>query len=152
MSLLLFAGSSIQLVPDGTLLFHLVLIVVMVALLNATLLKPVNRILDERERRTKGAMAEARRLILNVENHAYDYERRLREARSKGYRLLEQERGVAALERERRVKEAKDELSRWSADEKERLKADEANVRSSLLSDARARATEISRRILGRSV
>ena len=51
--------TAIQLVPDGTLLFHLVLIVVMVALLNATLLKPINRILEERDRRTKGRLSEA---------------------------------------------------------------------------------------------
>ncbi len=56
MSFLAFSDSAIQLVPDGTLLFHLALIVVMVVLLNVTLLKPINRILEERERRTKGRM------------------------------------------------------------------------------------------------
>ena len=36
------AEASIQLVPDATLLLHLVLVVVMVFVLNRTLLKPIN--------------------------------------------------------------------------------------------------------------
>ena len=40
--------TSIQLVPDGTLLFHLFLVVVMVFVVNRTLLGPINRILAER--------------------------------------------------------------------------------------------------------
>ena len=62
-----FAGSAIQLVPDGTILFHLLLIVVMVSLLNVTLLKPLNRILAERERRTKGGSEEARATLANAD-------------------------------------------------------------------------------------
>lgn len=152
LTFLVFEGNAIQLVPDGTLLFHFALIIVMVAVLNATLLKPINRILQERERRTKGSLSEAQALILSVEEKASEYERRLREARGKGYRLLEQERGSAAGDRERRVKETKDEVLRWSTEERQRLKADESNVRSSLSIDVRERAREISGRILGRSI
>ena len=43
------AETSIQLVPDGTLLLHLLMVGVMVAVLNRTLLKPINQILAERE-------------------------------------------------------------------------------------------------------
>jgi len=41
-----FAENSIQLVPDGTLLLHILIILVMVYVLNATLFKPINRILQ----------------------------------------------------------------------------------------------------------
>jgi hypothetical protein len=37
------AESTIQLVPDGTLLLHLLMVVVMVAVVNRTLLKPLTR-------------------------------------------------------------------------------------------------------------
>jgi len=40
-----FAENSIQLVPDGTLLLHILIILVMVYVLNATLFKPINQIL-----------------------------------------------------------------------------------------------------------
>ena len=38
------AEASIQLVPDGTLLLHLLMVAVMVFILNRTLLKPINQI------------------------------------------------------------------------------------------------------------
>ena len=47
------AENPIQLVPDGTLILHVLIILVMVYVLNATLFKPINKILaarDERER------------------------------------------------------------------------------------------------------
>ena len=43
-----FAENSIQLVPDGTLILHVLIIVLMVWILNATLYKPINRILEAR--------------------------------------------------------------------------------------------------------
>jgi hypothetical protein len=43
-----FAENSIQLVPDGTLLLHVLIILVMVYVLNATLFKPINLILEAR--------------------------------------------------------------------------------------------------------
>jgi hypothetical protein len=51
MSLVLgFAENSIQLVPDGTLILHVIIILVMVYVLNATLYKPINKILESREK------------------------------------------------------------------------------------------------------
>ena len=50
-----FAENSIQLVPDGTLILHVIIILVMVYVLNATLFKPINQILESREKRTRGA-------------------------------------------------------------------------------------------------
>ena len=49
------AENSIQLVPDGTLILHVLIILVMVYVLNATLFKPINQILAARERRTMAA-------------------------------------------------------------------------------------------------
>ena len=150
MSLLAFAAGGIQLVPDGTLLFHLALIVVMVSLLNTTLLKPINRVLEERQRRTKGRLGEAQKVLGSVDDKMREYERRLREARVSGYTLLEQGRSSASEERERKVAVVKAEATRWRDEEKEALKKREAEVRVSLVDDARVRASEIGGRILGR--
>jgi F-type H+-transporting ATPase subunit b len=152
LTVLAFSESAIQLVPDGTLLFHLALIVVMVSLLNATLLKPINRILEERERRTKGRIGEARRILTDVDQRMLDYQRRLREARGSGYQLLDQERSAASRNREEMVSAVKAEVTQWLEDEKEKLKKDEASVKASLMKDVGARASEIGARILGRPV
>jgi F-type H+-transporting ATPase subunit b len=152
LSLLAFSDSAIQLVPDGTLLFHLALIVIMVALLNVTLLKPINRILEERERRTKGRIGEAQQILANLDERMLEYQQRLREARGTGYLLLEDERSAASRKREQLVSAVKAEVVRWHEDEKENLKKAEADVRATLLKDAGSRAVEIGSRILGRPI
>ena len=122
----------------------------MVALLNVTLLKPINRILEERDRRTKGRIGEAQRTLANVEERMLEYRRRLREARGTGYLLLEEERTAAARNREHLVSAVKAEVMQWQEQEKENLKEAEAEVKKSLTKDAGARAAEIGSRILGR--
>lgn len=152
MLLLGLAGSAIQLVPDGTLLFHLAVIIVMVAVLNVTLLKPINRVLENRERRTKGRLAEAESILGSVSQKLLEYESRLREARAEGYVLLEEERATVSRERERKVAEVKVEVAGWLHDQKEKLRLDAEQIRVRLEKDAKTTALEIARRILGREV
>ena len=147
-----FFETSIQLVPDGTLLIHLALIVGMVVLLNATLLKPINRILEERERRTRGRLSEAAATLAAVEEKMREYEHRLRQARADGYALLEQERTALAREHDRKVAEVKTEISRWLSQEQEKLKNDASQVRNTLDAEARSMAFQISRQILQRDI
>ena len=142
------AENSIRLVPDGTLLFHLALIVVMVALLNATLLKPINRILEERDRRTKGRLSEASKSLQLVDEKMRSYEAQLREARAAGYAAMERERAALSKEREQKIGEVKREVGALIAREKERIKAEASQVRSTLGVTAQERAREISQRIL----
>ena len=152
MSLLAFSDSAIQLVPDATLFFHLALIVIMVGLLNATLLKPINRILEKRERLTKGRIGEAQKILASVDERMLEYQRRLRDARGRGYVLLDEERSAASRNREEMVSAVKAEVVQWQQEEKENLKKAEAEVKTNLLKDAGARAAEIGSRILGRPV
>lgn len=152
MPLLGFAESPIQLVPDGTLLFHLAVIIAMVALLNVTLLKPINRILEERERLTKGRLSEAQRTLLTVHEKLLEYERRLREARAEGYALMERERAVISEERQRKLAEVKSEVAHLLSAEKEKLKLEGAQVRGKLAVEARSIALEIGRQILRRPI
>jgi len=150
--LLGLAGNAIQLVPDGTLLLHLAVIAVMVALLNATLLKPINRILENRERRTKGRFAEAQSILASLSERLLEYESRLREARAEGYVLLEEERAAVSRERESKVAEIKVEVATWLQEQKEKLRLDAEQIRVTLEKDAKTMALEIARQILHREV
>lgn len=105
------AENSIQLVPDGTLFVHLIFIVIMVAVLNRTLLKPINKILAERDKQIYGKMTEAESLTAEANKKSTEYAAALRSAREEGYRLLEQERTEALRSKEIRVLELKAELS-----------------------------------------
>ena len=147
-----FAGSAIQLVPDGTILFHLLLIIVMVSLLNVTLLKPLNRILAEREKRTKGGSDEAQVTLATANEKFRAYQDSLRDARSAGYTLLDRERADASRQRELKIASVKTEVESMIAREKQTLSASQEQAKVGLRNSAETLALEIGRRVLGREV
>src|SRR6476469_2922081 len=106
------AETSIQLVPDGTLLLHLFLVVVMVFVLNRTLLKPINEILAEREKQIAGQLREAEMMAAERQEKLNKYNDALREARADGYRLLEKERAQGLKDREEKLRKYRDEMSK----------------------------------------
>lgn len=151
MILLGFAENPI-LVPDGTIFLHIAIILVMVFVLNATLFKPINRILEERERRTRGRSGQAKGIIKQVEEKLASYERGLREARSEGYRLMEQERAEAMRERQMKVDIVREEVSRSIEEEKGAIHVQAEEARDTLMRESGAIAADISTHILHRPV
>ena len=149
---LAFAENSIQLVPDGTLFFHIAIILIMVFVLNATLFKPINKILEERERRTRGRSGEAYDIMRRVEEKISHYEKTMREARSDGYRLMEQERAAAMAERQATLNAVREEMSNLLAEQKEAINAQSQEVRTALSAEARRLAGEISEQLLQRPI
>ena len=144
------AEATIQLVPDGTLLLHLLMVGVMVFVLNRTLLKPINQILAERERQVEGRSSEAQRLEAETEDKMKQYQAALREARSDGYRLLEKERTAALKEKDEQVRQYREQVSKAVAAEIESTRQQEQNVRTELESQAAAIGDLISSQILRR--
>ena len=147
-----FAENSIQLVPDGTLILHVVIILVMVYVLNATLYKPINQILASREKRTRGRLSEAQEITQGVQEKLSDYERSLRQARSEAYALAENQRAEAMKERQQKINEMRAQLAQSIAGEKAGIEEQAARARATLEVDARQIAREIGSRVLNRSV
>src|ERR1041385_1077426 len=143
-----FAENSIQLVPDGTLILHVIIILVMVFVLNATLYKPINRILAAREKRTRGRMTEAQEIMSDVSTKVSNYEKQLRQARAEAYALSESERGSAMQERQQRLNEMRQQLSESIAKEKQTINQQADEARASLQDESRRIAGEISSRVL----
>jgi F-type H+-transporting ATPase subunit b len=152
MTLVAFAENSIQLVPDGTLFLHIAIILLMVFVLNATLFKPINRILEERERRTRGRSSEAHDLLQRVEENMTRYERTLREARAEGYRRMEQERAAAVADRQARLTAVRDEIGHSVGEEKEAIRRQVEEARGTLQQEARQLAAKIGSQILNRPI
>jgi F0F1-type ATP synthase membrane subunit b/b' len=150
--MLALAESTIQLVPDGTLLFHLALVVVMVLVLNRTLLKPINVVLAERDRRTSGKLGEAAQISDNAKAKMRSWEQGLREARNEAYRLLEKERAEALREREGRLGELKRELSALVEEQKANIKSQEKEAQVALELEGKRLAELIGAQILGRPI
>lgn len=151
MPFLAFA-ESIQLVPDGTLFLHIAIILLMIFVLNRTLFRPVNRVLEEREHRTVGRSGEARGVLQRVEESLTRYERTLREARAESYRLLERQQAEATGERQQKVGLVKKEVGDLIEGQKREIQAQADDARASLESEARRVAATLSAQILGRAV
>ncbi len=107
---ILLAQTSIQLVPDGTIVFHIVLILVMIAVLNRTLFHPINKILAEREKKGSGALAEAAETESRVSLGNKQYSDALKSARASGYKLMEELRSEDLRDREVRLASLKSEI------------------------------------------
>ena len=147
-----FAEDSIQLVPDGTLLLHILIILVMVYVLNATLYKPINRILEAREKRTRGRLTEAEEILRGVSEKLLQYERSLRQARGEANSFTEQERTGAMQERQTKLNEMRLQLSESMAKEKETIQRQADEARGALEIESRRIAREIGTRVLNRPV
>jgi F0F1-type ATP synthase membrane subunit b/b' len=144
------AETSIQLVPDGTLLLHLLMVAVMVFVLNRTLLKPINQILSEREKQIGGRLREAEALSAETEEKLKRYNSTLREARAEGYRLLEKERAAAIKDKDEKVRQYKEQMLQTVAAQLESTRQQEQRVRAELESQAAVVGDMISSQILRR--
>jgi F-type H+-transporting ATPase subunit b len=143
-------AESIQLIPDGTLLIHIAIIITMVFVLNRLLFKPVSRTLRDRDARTHGRSDEARETIQRVSESLSRYENSLRQARAEGYGLLEQQQSEASGERQRRVAEVRREIEEHIGKEKNEIHAQAEQARATLRNEAGRVAAEISSHVLRR--
>ena len=147
-----FAEKSIQLVPDGTLLFHVLIVVVMIVVLNRTLYRPVNRILEERERQTKGRLSDAEKALKEIDEKLLQYERTLRETRGAGYRLVEAERSIALSSREQKLASLREEVRSLVKEQKLEIATQAEQAKTTLEQESRTIAERIGSQILGRPI
>jgi len=148
MVLLAFAESAlVQLIPDGTLFIHIALILLMIFILNRTFFRPINRIIEAREKNKTGG-SESENLLREVSEKELRYNEALRKARSKGYELIEQERGAALAQKQVTVSTAKEEAQATLTEEMSQLETQTAQARQTIASEAEKMAEKISSNIL----
>jgi F-type H+-transporting ATPase subunit b len=147
---MLVLSESIQLVPDGTLIIHIAIIITMVFVLNRFLFKPVSRVLSEREARTHGRVSEAREMIQRVTESLSRYETSLRQARAEGYSLMEQRQSEAYSERQRKLASMRKEVEGQIEEQKQEIRSQADVARATLENEARRVAADISSQILRR--
>lgn len=142
-------AESIQLVPDGTLVLHIAIIITMIFILNVILYKPISRIINERENRTRGRLGEAREIIRQVGDSLVRYENTLRQARAEGYRLLEKQQSEASGERQQKLATVRKEVEKQLGEQKNKIQMEAEDARTKLVEEARQIAGSISSQILG---
>jgi F-type H+-transporting ATPase subunit b len=149
---LALAENSIQLVPDGTLFFHIILLILMVYILNVTLFKPINRILEERERQTSGQMSNAQAVLNQVQLSVERYEQTLRAARAEGYNFLEKQRASAMSERQELLNSLREDLRTSTEEQKHLIQAQVGQARVQLEKDSYQIAVDVSQQVLRRDL
>jgi len=148
MVLLAFAESSIQLFPDGTLLLHVALILVMIYVLNRTFFRPVNAILETREKKRGGRGGEAANILDDAAKKQKEYEAALLAARNESYELIENERAAAMEMYQSTVSGARTEAAKRIADEKAEIKDIVSEARVAIALEANKTADKIAANIL----
>jgi F-type H+-transporting ATPase subunit b len=148
MVLLAFAEQSIQLFPDGTLFIHIALILIMIWVLNRTFFRPINRVIESREKHRGGHGSEAEAILGDVGEKQARYNRELLAARSEGYELIEKERTAAVEERQRKLAQAKAATAQSVAAGRNEVQAQAAGARTVIAKEAEAMADKISSNIL----
>ncbi|MEQ1604363.1 MAG: ATP synthase F0 subunit B [Pyrinomonadaceae bacterium] len=140
--------AQIQLFPDGTLFIHVGLILVMIWVLNRTLYRPINRVLEAREKNKGGHSSEAVTLLKDVEEKETRYNREMLETRSKGYELIEKEQKAATDARDKRLGDVKAEVAASLDAGKAELAKQAADAQAAMRTDAEKIADSIAASIL----
>ena len=147
MHLFLFA-ETIQLFPDGTIFIHIAMILGMIWLLNRTLYRPINNIIQAREKQKGGHSLEADEIIKNAGNKESQYAKEMLDARSAGYELIENEQKKAADERDEKIVAAKAEIAGKFEAERSEIERQTGEVRTAIGSEAEKMADKIAASIL----
>jgi F-type H+-transporting ATPase subunit b len=137
---------------DGSFLFVFVSIILLIFILNATLFKPINRVLEERGRLSGGRLAEARQLLARYDERLRHYEEQVRAARAEAYRHAEEQRRQELAAREEALAGAKSAVAAEIAAARREIGEQSAAARAGLEREARAMAARISSQILQRPV
>lgn len=137
---------------DGSFLFIFFSILLLIFILNRTLFKPINQVLEERERLGAGRIGEARRMLGEYEDRLKRYESQLREARGEAYQRLEAERREVTVARQRMIADVKAETTTQIEAAKHEIAKQAAGAQQNLEIEARAMAGAISSQILHRQV
>lgn len=142
------AFAEVQLVPDGTIFIHIALILLMIWILNRTFFRPINRVVESREKNKGGRFTEAETILQQVGEKQTAYNQAMLDARTRGYETIESERAAALAQREAKISEVKTEVAQRFEQEKAQLQTQTIEARTAIAAEADKLAEKISSNIL----
>jgi len=146
--MVLLAFQEVRLVPDGTIFIHIALILLMIWVLNRTFFRPINRVIESRERNKGGRSSEAQEILKNIGEKQSRYEAAMLEARNEGYGLIERERTQAVANRQEKIGVVKEEVAQFIVRENQELDRQTVEIKASVAQEAEKMAQRISSNIL----
>ena len=136
--------------PDLTVFWVIFFVLLSVLILDGLVLKPILRVIDERERAVKSARELAARSAAEVQAAVGEYETKTAAARSEIYRQLDVVRRQAFDRRTALLGETRRQAEAQIAEATARLRQQAGEARVRLDRDAAALADAIVERVLGR--
>jgi F-type H+-transporting ATPase subunit b len=137
---------------DGSFLFVFISILLLIFILNATLFRPINKVLEDREKMSGGTSHEARGLIREYDRKVMQYEDGVRNARHEAYQYAEAQRREALAERQDLIAQTKADAASQIEAARQEIVAQTAAARAELEKEAMALAARVSASILRRPV
>ena len=141
-------AESIQLFPDGTIFIHIALILLMIWVLNRTFFRPINRVIESREKFKNVEGGEAGGIQAEAAEKEARYNRELLDARNEGYALIEEQHKKLVRAREKKLAETKGETDEKISAAKSGIEREAAEARTAIGSDAERLADEIAATVL----
>jgi F-type H+-transporting ATPase subunit b len=137
---------------DITLIIQIVEALIMTAILNAILIKPVMKTLKEREQKFEGLRSEIERFVRGAEEALQQYHQRLNDARLEANRRKEELKAEGKAEERKILEAATKEAESLKTQMLSQLSQQLQQVREALKSQVEGFATDIAQKLLGRSL
>lgn len=148
MFLLAFAENAVQLVPDGSILVHIAMILAMIWVLNRTFYRPIAQVIEARDNRKGGGRGPAGEILDEVAAKEERYSVAIKETRIKGYEIVSHDREQALAAKQQLVGEVKAEIGQSVAHENAELDKQTAAARAAISEEADKLAERISASLL----
>jgi F-type H+-transporting ATPase subunit b len=138
------------LIPDLSVVWVIVFVLLLSVLLDRLLLRPLTRVMSEREAAVRAARELAESSRLKAQAAADEFDARTRAARAEIYQMMEEKRRAALDRRAQLVAETRAEVERTVAEASSRVAAQASAARAALEQNADELAASIVERVLGR--
>ncbi|MDQ3346694.1 MAG: ATP synthase F0 subunit B [Acidobacteriota bacterium] len=136
--------------PDLSVFWVIFFVLLLTALLNRLLFKPVLRVMEERERAIRSARELAERSANEARLASLEFEKKTAEARAELYRQMDEMRRAAMNERAEIMSRTRAEAESEIAAATAKLTAEAEEARRRLGAEADALGAAVAERILGR--
>ena len=135
---------------NKTVIIQIVIFIAAIFILNTLVFKPFMKLIDRREKLTKGAIGEAKELKEKVKEIILEYEAKLNDARAQA----QEERNKIVREAEAAASEiiskTREETAGLLDEAKKKLESESEVIKEKLKGDVQLLSNEIASRILGR--
>jgi F-type H+-transporting ATPase subunit b len=125
-----------------------VMLLVIYAIYQMLLRKPLERVLAQRRERTEGAVAKARADVASAESRTQEYEQKLRDAKTAVFKAQEARRQQAQQMRAKAMEEARQAAQQQIREARLAIDQDIAAAKAGLQGEAQTLASNIIRTIL----